>query len=562
MTFEEHNREPAENSKWTMYLILCCITACSASFQFGYNIGSTNLPTGLIKDFMARNYYPDLYKDFDQLKFIVNTSHEELFNQFSTGKRSNKSEARLMSWEEEWRKNDVKQELYSEYFTNKSQAVELEKKGVDEWISHLWTITTAMFVVGGMIGAFTSKNILDGLGRRNGIVFHYIFTIAGSVLVIIAPYVRSPTCVIVSRFFFGIQGGMSCGLIPTYLSEISPAALRGATGVIHQLCLTIGILVAQTLGFRQILGVESYWHFLLGIPIIPAILGGVCLLLFFTESPRALLINKRDENAARKALYKLRNTKNITNEIEQMNHESREATSDEAISIFQLLRTSELRWPLITGLVLQLTQQLCGINAIFFYSEGIFRRAAIKGDEIQYAVFATGLINVILTIVCVPLIDRLGRKPLLVYPMILIIIDFILLTIFMIFQSESLIFSYLSIVCIIVFIMCFAIGLGPIPFLYVAECFRQDARSAALAICMFTNWVANLILTLAFPSLAELLTNYVFLVFTAIVAIALVVIIKKVPETKGRNTEEIMAEFRGIKSIADRSNNILMTTRA
>lgn len=109
------------------------------------------------------------------------------------------------------------------------------------------------------------------------------------------------------------------------------------------------------------------------------------------------------------------------------------------------------------------------------------------------------------------------------------------------------IFSYLSIVCIIVFIMCFAVGLGPIPFLYVAECFRQDARSAALAICMFANWVANLILTLTFPYLAKLLTNYVFLVFTVIVGFAVIVILRKVPETKGRSTEEIMAHFLGRK---------------
>ena len=76
--------------------------------------------------------------------------------------------------------------------------------------------------------------------------------------------------------------------------------------------------------------------------------------------------------------------------------------------------------------------------------------------------------------------------------------------------------------------MCFAIGLGPIPFIYVAECFRQDARSAALAICMFVNWLANTILTITFPYLAALLTDYVFIVFTVIVAITVIVIIKKV----------------------------------
>lgn len=95
--------------------------------------------------------------------------------------------------------------------------------------------------------------------------------------------------------------------------------------------------------------------------------------------------------------------------------------------------------------------------------------------------------------------------------------------------------------------MCFAVGLGPIPFLYVAECFRQDARSAALAICMFTNWVANLVLTLTFPYLALILKTYVFLVFAVIVAKAVVIIFVKVPETKNRSVDEIMAHFAGKK---------------
>jgi hypothetical protein len=115
--------------------------------------------------------------------------------------------------------------------------------------------------------------------------------------------------------------------------------------------------------------------------------------------------------------------------------------------------------------------------------------------------------------------------------------------------------------------MCFAIGLGPVPFIYVAESFRQDARSAALAICMFTNWLANLALTLAFPYLAKLLTNYVFLVFTAIVAFAVIVIFKKVPETKGKSTEEIMEHFNGKKKPsssddAAASQKLIATTSA
>lgn len=104
----------------------------------------------------------------------------------------------------------------------------------------------------------------------------------------------------ISRFAFGIQGGMTCGLVPTYLSEISPSELRGATGVINQLGITIGILVSQILGFRQLLGTSECWRYLLAIPIIPGAIGVICLLLFFPESPRALLLNNNDEESTRK----------------------------------------------------------------------------------------------------------------------------------------------------------------------------------------------------------------------------------------------------------------------
>ena len=125
----------------------------------------------------------------------------------------------------------------------------------------LWTLTTSLFVVGGMIGAFSSKFFLDFFGRKKGIIIHYAFSISGAILVFIAPIINSPECVMVSRFLYGIQGGLTCGLVPTYLAEISPSSLRGATGVLNQLFLTIGILIAQVLGFRQILGIFNKYFF-------------------------------------------------------------------------------------------------------------------------------------------------------------------------------------------------------------------------------------------------------------------------------------------------------------
>ena len=518
-----------------------------ASFTFGYNIGSTNLPTPLIKDFYAQRYFKEDYYDvlasLKEKEDSISKSEEEISKPENADSLAN-----LQSKLNQSRDDVVKIKV----------DLKEKKEKIDQVNTLLWSVTTSLFVVGGMIGALASKYVLDYLGRKKGILFHYLFAVAGGVLVIIAPYVNSPECVIASRFLFGLQGGLMCGLIPVYLNEISPAGLRGATGVLSQLFITLGILIAQTLGFRQILGTKDCWQFLLALPIVPSLVGGLSLLFFFPESPKALLLVNKDKPSATKALQSLRNTQDVADEIESINQEAKDSKSDEAMSLKELFTSADLRWPLITGLIVNITQQLCGINAIFFYSNGIFERAKIEAEYIQYAIFATGLINVISTILVVPLIDRLGRKPLLVVPMFIMIVDFILLTVCLVLQDGSLVFSYLSVVCIIVFIMCFAVGLGPIPFLYVAECFKQDARGAALSVCMVANWVANLFLTLTFEYMAMYLKNYVFVVFTVIVGFAVFLIITKVPETKGRTVDEIMAYFGVKKSNDDESKGKLM----
>jgi MFS family permease len=133
---------------------------------------------------------------------------------------------------------------------------------------------------------------------------------------------------------------------------------------------------------------------------------------------------------------------------------------------------------------------------------------------------------------------------LLVYPIIFIIVDFIALTAFLTFKDQVQSFKYLSILAIMIFIMCFALGLGPIPFLYTAECFPQSARSSAMSLAVLVNWLSGLLLTIAFPFLHNFIQQYVFLVFTFIMAFVLVVVLKKMPESKGKSVEEILELFK------------------
>lgn len=565
----EETKRPT-SAKWTVYLLLCCLTACMGSFNFGYNIGALNLPTPLIKNFYANRFNPEYFvanQIFEEKKTIFKESEDKIFEATliltdtnSTQEQKSDSQQIIDDLDKLYNGTNqtLKEHLKNEknFLSAKRTQLKKQEEENDGKNTMLWSVTNSLFVLGGMFGAFSSKYVLEIFGRKKGILFHYIFTVMGGILALIAPQFTSAFLsigsIMTSRFLYGVQGGMMCGIIPTYLNEVAPAALRGSCGVVNQLCITIGILVAQTLGFRQLLGTKDMWEFILAVPLLVSLVGGFTMLFFFSETPKALLITNKDEDATRKVLQRLRNRTNVDDEIEELSRESKQSgASDEAMSFKELFQSKTLRWSLVTSLILQTTQQLCGINAIFFYSDGIFRRASIADEHIQYAIFATGFINVVCTIAVVPLIEKLGRKPLLVYPMSFMVIDFFLLTACLLLQSSNIVFAYLSIACIILFICCFAVGLGPIPFIYATEVFPQEARGAALATCMTLNWISNLILSLTFEYMVKYLTNYTFLVFSVVVGASVIFLFKKLPETKNKSIDEILAFFNGRSAVLD-----------
>jgi MFS family permease len=136
-----------------------------------------------------------------------------------------------------------------------------------------------------------------------------------------------------------------------------------------------------------------------------------------------------------------------------------------------------------------------------------------------------------------------GRRPLLIYPIALIVLDFAALIFFLARKDDNPIYPYMSIACILIFIVCFAIGLGPIPFLYTAEVFPQQARSTAMAITTLVNWLSGLLLTIIFPILMPIISQYVFIVFGCVMTFTWIVLFFKMPETKGRSIESILASF-------------------
>jgi len=608
------------NQGWTLYLAFCCITVCFGSFQFGYNIGSLNLVTPVIKNYFDEVYFKEVFHDKVVLfkesenKMIngINKFNDglELFNSKKSeledkegqllegeARRDNYFDVMFSMDEEKIRnateaKRKGEKQIRDKYNTTVEEFLNTARTKVDlgkikladgqkklqngssriiaglkkldeakskiimgrkklDTLGHIiWGFTNSLFVIGGLVGALTSKYVLDGFGRKNGILFHYLFSIIGSIIIFIPPYMNmsmfGPILLKLGRFLQGIQGGMSCNLIPTYLSEIAPSSLRGETGVIHNVFLSLGLLCTLFLGFDPVLGFSERWHFILAVPFLPAVIGGVLLFAFCEETPKFLLFEKSDEPAAIKSLQKLRNSDNVSAELTKMYVEGSEMNSLKAMSILEVLKSKELRWPLFSGMLLQFAQQFCGLNAIYFYSISIMEKAGI--DFIENGVLLTGLNNVLFTLICVKLVDRLGRKPLLLSTMTIMVIDLIMLTIFLQF-SENKICNGFSLACIIIFIQCFAAGLGPIPIIFVAESFKQNSRSSAMSICVFCNWFSNLFLVLLFPILIELLAGYVFVICTVVIALVTIFVATKIPETKGRSADEIQKIFNKNRNI-------------
>lgn len=310
------------------------------------------------------------------------------------------------------------QKILEEFIAN------IYKNRTGDWITEelrdiIWSITVSIFAVGGMIGGLVAQMVANWCGRKTGLVLNNTVAILGVTLMSSSQLSQSIECLIIGRFFIGLNCGLNTALVPMYLTEISTINIRGALGTVSQLGVTIGLLFSQVLGLKEILGTKDLWPFLFGIAFIPAILQ-LMMLPFCPESPRYLLLNCGRVSEARLALRKLRNRSDVEDDMEEMRAEERSHQEEvrkygQLTSIRELFNQPWLRTPLIISIMMQLSQQLSGINAIFYYSTDIFLSAEVPENYAVYATMGIGFIMVIMTLVSIPLMDRLGRRTLHLY---------------------------------------------------------------------------------------------------------------------------------------------------
>ncbi|XP_061758401.1 solute carrier family 2, facilitated glucose transporter member 1-like [Nerophis ophidion] len=407
-------------------------------------------------------------------------------------------------------------------------------------LTALWSLSVAIFSVGGMLGSFSVSLFVNRLGRRNSMLVANVLALAAALLMGFSKMAASWELLIAGRLTVGVYSGLSTGLVPMYVEEISPTSLRGAMGTLHQLGVVIGILLAQVLGMDSIMGTASLWPLLLGFTLLPAVVQTI-LLPFCPESPRYLLINCNQESKANTVLVKLRGSDDVSEDMMEMKEESQQMMRETKVTIAELLRSPVYRQPIIVAVMLQLSQQLSGINAVFYYSTGIFAKAGVS--QPVYATIGAGVVNTAFTLLSLFVVEHTGRRLLHLTGLMGMAVCALVLTLAMALLDAHSWMSYVSIVAILGFVAFFEIGPGPIPWFIVAELFSQGPRPAAFAIAGFCNWSANFLVGMSFPYVEQACGAYVFLIFSVLLLAFFVFTYFKVPETKGRSFEQISAGF-------------------
>ncbi|XP_043918979.1 solute carrier family 2, facilitated glucose transporter member 1 [Protopterus annectens] len=428
-----------------------------------------------------------------------------------------------------------------ESFLNQTWYRRYEQYISSSTLTTLWSLAVSIFSVGGMIGSFSVGLFVNRFGRRNSMLFVNILAFIASALMGLSKIANSFEMLIIGRFIIGLYSGLSTGFVPMYVGEVSPTALRGALGTLHQLGVVIGILIAQIFGIDSLMGTPDLWPVLLGFPFIPAIIQCVAL-KFCPESPRFLLINRNEENKAKSVLKKLRGTTDVTSDLQEMKEESRQMMREKKVTILELFRSPLYRQPIIIAIVLQLSQQLSGINAVFYYSTSIFIKAGVQ--QPVYATIGAGVVNTAFTVVSLFVVERAGRRTLHLLGLGGMAACAVLMTVALKLLETAPWMSYVSIIAIFGFVAFFEIGPGPIPWFIVAELFSQGPRPAAIAVAGLSNWTSNFIVGMGFQYVEQLCGAYVFIIFTVLLVIFLIFTYFKVPETKGRTFDEIAKGFR------------------
>ncbi|XP_034457985.1 solute carrier family 2 member 11, like isoform X2 [Hippoglossus hippoglossus] len=411
---------------------------------------------------------------------------------------------------------------------------------LEQWqVSLIWSFTVSIFCIGGLLGSLVAGPLMS---KKQCLLFNNFTAISGALLMLFSQKAMSFEMIMAGRFLYGINAGVSLSAHTMYLVECTPKKLRGMVGVTIGTFISFGKFSGQLLGISELLGTEQRWPWLLAFNGFTALLQ-LATLPFLPESPSFLLLNRGDHEAYNKALKRLWGDKDYTFEVEEMMKEKAAMQGVRNHSIMELIQNKNVRWQLITILITFIGLQLCGINAVYFYSFDIFREAGIQEGQLRYAALGTGLCEVSTSIACFMIIESTGKKVLLFRGYMAMSATLVLLTITLFLKTHIFWMPYCSMFLIFLFIFCFASGpsgiIAPLP----GELFTQPFKSAAYTLACTLNWTGLFLLGMLFPVIVDNMGYFCFLIFLVCCTVCGLFVWSNVPETRHKTALEIAADF-------------------
>lgn len=409
-------------------------------------------------------------------------------------------------------------------------------------------LAMSIALAGCLVGAMVSGSLADRLGRKPLLLLSaFIFLITAYA----TGAFDSFTYFLIARFIGGIAIGIASGLSPMYIAEIAPSHVRGKLVSLNQLTIVLGILGAQIVNYliaepmaagtlvppADSWNVLQGWRWMFWSAAFPAA-AFLILAFFIPESPRWLAMKKRTGQATA-ILTKIGGPAYATDELEAV-----EKADDKSKSANQgglkVLFSKPYRLVLFLGIITAVFQQWCGTNVIFNYAQEIFSNAGYDLGEMLFNIVLTGITNVIFTFVAIYSVDKLGRKKLmLIGAGGLAIIYAILGTCYWMHVT-----GFFMIILVVAAIACYAMTLGPVTWVLIAEIFPNRVRAVAVATCTFALWVGSFTLTYTFPLLNNALGSYgTFWIYAAVCLAGFGIFALKLPETKGKSLEQLENEL-------------------
>ncbi|QSG13573.1 sugar porter family MFS transporter [Halapricum desulfuricans] len=395
-------------------------------------------------------------------------------------------------------------------------------------------------MAGAALGAAVGGRLADRLGRRRLILLGAGVFFLGSFTMAVAPNVP---VLVAGRLIDGVAIGFASIVGPLYISEIAPPRIRGALTSLNQLMVTVGILSSYFVNYA--FAGAGAWRLMLGAGMVPAVILAVGMLKM-PESPRWLYEHGR-EDESRAVLRRTRD-----GDIEAEIAEIEETVAKQSGTGLRDLLQPWMRPALLVGLGLAVFQQITGINAVIYYAPTILESTGFGNVTSILATVGIGTINVVMTVVAIALIDRIGRRVLLLVGVGGMVLTLGVLGVVFYVPGFGGILGIAATVSLMLFVAFFAIGLGPVFWLLISEIYPLEFRGSAMGLVTVANWLANLLVSLMFPILtAKIGTTSTFWLFGLSSLLALVFIHRLVPETKGRSLEAIEDDLRNSVSLVD-----------